>query len=91
MRELCSSVPVWIPDAEFENCYDEFCHQVCRARLVLSTHDNSPSVLGSLALLALCRSGCPKDETLLRERVVQAIHVRQQALRRCHHRKLPRG
>jgi trehalose 6-phosphate synthase/phosphatase len=28
MRELCSSVPVWIPDAEFENCYDEFCHQV---------------------------------------------------------------
>jgi trehalose 6-phosphate synthase/phosphatase len=21
-------VPVWIPDAEFESCYDEFCHQV---------------------------------------------------------------
>ncbi|KAH0834220.1 glycosyltransferase family 20 protein [Lanmaoa asiatica] len=28
MRELCGSVPVWIPDAEFESCYDEFCHQV---------------------------------------------------------------
>ncbi|KAJ8489164.1 hypothetical protein ONZ45_g13684 [Pleurotus djamor] len=24
----CESVPVWIPDAEFESCYDEFCHQV---------------------------------------------------------------
>ena len=24
-----SSVPVWIPDAEFESFYDEFCHQVC--------------------------------------------------------------
>ncbi|KIK93311.1 glycosyltransferase family 20 protein [Paxillus rubicundulus Ve08.2h10] len=28
MRQMCSSVPVWIPDAEFESCYDEFCHQV---------------------------------------------------------------
>ncbi|KAJ7693561.1 alpha,alpha-trehalose-phosphate synthase [Mycena rosella] len=23
-----ASLPVWIPDAEFESCYDEFCHQV---------------------------------------------------------------
>ncbi|EDR09311.1 alpha,alpha-trehalose-phosphate synthase [Laccaria bicolor S238N-H82] len=23
-----SSLPVWIPDREFQNCYDEFCHQV---------------------------------------------------------------
>jgi trehalose-6-phosphate synthase len=23
------SLPIWIPDAEFESCYDEFCHQVC--------------------------------------------------------------
>ncbi|KAK7064651.1 Alpha,alpha-trehalose-phosphate synthase [Favolaschia claudopus] len=23
-----SCYPVWIPDAEFESCYDEFCHQV---------------------------------------------------------------
>lgn len=30
MRQLCASVPVWIPDAEFESCYDEFCHQVRR-------------------------------------------------------------
>ncbi|KAF8890790.1 glycosyltransferase family 20-domain-containing protein [Gymnopilus junonius] len=22
------SLPVWIPDAEFQGCYDEFCHQV---------------------------------------------------------------
>ncbi|KAJ7071405.1 alpha,alpha-trehalose-phosphate synthase [Mycena amicta] len=22
------SLPVWIPDSEFESCYDEFCHQV---------------------------------------------------------------
>lgn len=29
MMELSSSQPVWIPDAEFESCYDEFCHNVC--------------------------------------------------------------
>ncbi|KAJ3496620.1 hypothetical protein NLJ89_g10458 [Agrocybe chaxingu] len=23
-----ASLPVWIPDAEFQSCYDEFCHQV---------------------------------------------------------------
>ncbi|KAG2078648.1 glycosyltransferase family 20 protein [Suillus decipiens] len=28
MKEMHSSLPVWIPDAEFESCYDEFCHQV---------------------------------------------------------------
>ncbi|KAI6107708.1 glycosyltransferase family 20 protein [Pisolithus thermaeus] len=28
MRDMCDSVPVWIPDGEFESCYDEFCHQV---------------------------------------------------------------
>ena len=27
MFEKVESVPVWIPDAEFEKCYDEFCHQ----------------------------------------------------------------
>ncbi|KAI6023022.1 glycosyltransferase family 20 protein [Pisolithus microcarpus] len=27
MRDMCESVPVWIPDGEFESCYDEFCHQ----------------------------------------------------------------
>jgi hypothetical protein len=30
MCQLCASVPVWIPDAEFESCCDEFCHQVHR-------------------------------------------------------------
>lgn len=28
MMDMCDSQPVWIPDAEFESCYDEFCHQV---------------------------------------------------------------
>jgi trehalose 6-phosphate synthase/phosphatase len=28
MMEKCDSQPVWIPDPEFESCYDEFCHQV---------------------------------------------------------------
>ncbi|RPD60848.1 hypothetical protein L227DRAFT_547270 [Lentinus tigrinus ALCF2SS1-6] len=28
MREERDSVPVWIPDADFQSCYDEFCHQV---------------------------------------------------------------
>ena len=28
MWDMHSSRPVWIPDAEFESCYDEFCHQV---------------------------------------------------------------
>ena len=27
MLEKVQSIPVWIPDAEFEKCYDEFCHQ----------------------------------------------------------------
>ena len=30
MFEKVESVPVWIPDAEFEKCYDEFCHQARR-------------------------------------------------------------
>jgi trehalose-6-phosphate synthase len=29
MSEERSSVPVWIPDDEFNSFYDEFCHQVC--------------------------------------------------------------
>ena len=28
MREERDSLPVWIPDADFASCYDEFCHQV---------------------------------------------------------------
>ncbi|CCM06307.1 uncharacterized protein FIBRA_08558 [Fibroporia radiculosa] len=28
MRDNYDSLPVWIPDAEFASCYDEFCHQV---------------------------------------------------------------
>lgn len=29
-----NSVPVWIPDSEFQSCYDEFCHQVQYMRLL---------------------------------------------------------
>ena len=28
MREERDSLPVWIPDSDFQSCYDEFCHQV---------------------------------------------------------------
>lgn len=28
MFDRRDSLPVWIPDAEFQSCYDEFCHQV---------------------------------------------------------------
>ncbi|KAI5117721.1 hypothetical protein M0805_006207 [Coniferiporia weirii] len=28
MRAEADCLPVWIPDAEFSKCYDEFCHQV---------------------------------------------------------------
>ena len=89
MRQLCASVPVWIPDAEFESCYDEFCHQV-RGALASPSTTADLRDQGALALSALCSSRCPQDETVLRERSVQAIHGRQQALCRGHHRKLPR-
>ncbi|KAF9007082.1 glycosyltransferase family 20-domain-containing protein [Cyathus striatus] len=28
MKEMKDAAVVWIPDAEFQSCYDEFCHQV---------------------------------------------------------------
>jgi hypothetical protein len=28
LLQQCQSVPVWVPDAEFESCYDKYCHQV---------------------------------------------------------------
>ncbi|KAI6107103.1 hypothetical protein EDD16DRAFT_1623990 [Pisolithus croceorrhizus] len=43
---MCDSVPIWIPDSEFETCYDEFCHQ--------ASH--------SMALSPLCSSRCTKDK-----------------------------
>ena len=88
MRQLCASVPVWIPDAEFESCYDEFCHQV-RHRPSFQSHQLTRHP-GPLALSALCSPRCAQDEALLRERVIQAIHGRQQAFCRGHHCKLPR-
>lgn len=37
MREEHDSLPVWIPDADFRSCYDEFCHQVrvCRCHRMI--------------------------------------------------------
>ena len=29
MHNEYNGLPVWIPDAEFQSYYDEFCHQVC--------------------------------------------------------------
>lgn len=37
MKANFDSQPVWIPDAEFESCYDEFCHQVCFFTGVISS------------------------------------------------------
>lgn len=28
MLQQSNSLPVWVPDADFDSCYDEFCHQV---------------------------------------------------------------
>ncbi|KII82713.1 glycosyltransferase family 20 protein [Plicaturopsis crispa FD-325 SS-3] len=35
MLQQCDSLPVWISDAEFESCYDKFCHQETSERQVL--------------------------------------------------------
>lgn len=39
MRKEYDSLPVWIPDAEFSKCYDEFCHQVEPLSVSLSGAD----------------------------------------------------
>ncbi|KAI6107712.1 hypothetical protein EV401DRAFT_2200018 [Pisolithus croceorrhizus] len=39
MRGMCGNVPVWIPDGEFESCYDEYCHQVLRPCLYYAVPD----------------------------------------------------
>lgn len=49
MMEQCDSQPVWIPDAEFESCYDGFCHQVC-----LSSHFIWFYVLTAIKVLWPC-------------------------------------
>ena len=43
MLAQSSSLPVWIPDAEFESCYDEFCHQVALFSFTSSV-GNSPEL-----------------------------------------------
>lgn len=63
MMDLCDSQPVWIPDAEFESCYDEFCHQVGVDSIVHGINANS--CLGALAVSALCYPRRTEDETLL--------------------------
>jgi hypothetical protein len=46
LRELCVSIPFWIPDPESESCDDEFCHQVRRA--LASKYKSGPSVINIL-------------------------------------------
>ena len=71
MREQCDSQPVWIPDAEFESCYDEFCHQVLLDRALLCV--GIYTFPGALAVSALCHSRCPKIQAVLRISCIQAI------------------
>jgi trehalose 6-phosphate synthase complex regulatory subunit len=64
MMEQYDSQPVWIPDAEFESCYDEFCHQACRDCL------SHPAAIhfhaGTLAMSALCHPRCAQEQGILR-------------------------
>ena len=53
MLDKVQSIPVWIPDAEFEKCYDEFCHQVrpiTSFSCLLETHSVSRSC-GPLSIM----------------------------------------
>jgi hypothetical protein len=43
LRELCVSIPIWIPDPESESCHDEFFHQVRHA--LASKYNSRPSVI----------------------------------------------
>jgi trehalose 6-phosphate synthase/phosphatase len=71
MMEKCDSQPVWIPDAEFESCYDEFCHQVGLECMLccISIHTQT----GALAVSALCHPRCPQDQAILRICRIQTI------------------
>lgn len=63
MMEQYDSQPVWIPDAEFESCYDEFCHQAswaCQSHFPF-IHLNT----GALALPALRHSRRAQDQVIL--------------------------
>jgi trehalose 6-phosphate synthase complex regulatory subunit len=64
------SIPIWIPDDEFECCYDEFCHQVRGWRLprLLLLGDAYGEIIpkGPLALSALCHPGCSEEKSILR-------------------------
>jgi trehalose 6-phosphate synthase/phosphatase len=71
MKEQCDSQPVWIPDAEFESCYDEFCHQVLPDRALHCV--GIYTFPGALAVSTLCHSRCPQDQAFLRISRIQAI------------------
>lgn len=61
MLDEWDSVPVWIPDAEFSKCYDEFCHQVrsgCLFRCVAVVNTREA---GALASAPLCNPGRSQD------------------------------
>lgn len=61
MLAQSSSLPVWIPDAEFESCYDEFCHQVSYFFFTSSLLDLIQVSSGSLALSTLRSPGRPQN------------------------------
>lgn len=65
MLAQSSSLPVWIPDAEFESCYDEFCHQVRVYSLSWIVSEIHGGGLGSLALSPLCSSGRAQNQNVL--------------------------
>jgi len=44
MLRHSNSLPIWIPDAEFESCYDEFCHQVCFCVLSSGVFEQLPTL-----------------------------------------------
>lgn len=85
MGEERSSVPVWIPDDEFNSFYDEFCHQVCHFFHLVASCSNSYTLAGAVAVLALRSSGRPQDEAILRVGDVEAIRLRKPSVCRYHH------
>lgn len=48
MLHTSSSLPVWIPDGEFQKCYDEFCHQILWPCLHYAVPDAPKSKLSAL-------------------------------------------
>lgn len=86
MRVEHDSLPVWIPDAEFSKCYDEFCHQVSPSPRTVACVNAVP---GPLAVSALRHPRRAQDQVLLRVRVLGPVLRRQPEVRRRHRGQLP--